>query len=214
MSATHGMFGPAQALGAKGGPAIGMPGFGSQTTVSTHHNGLQAMGGQFGWGQPTMASLSGQAMSSMGSMVRQHLGPHAMGGQFGRGHGNVSLGGLNGNIPCRSIKLEAGPGKHQQYISTKRPASGCGGHGAGMSTKRRFAAQCHSHGQIPASVKLEVLHAIYPEVWNPVAATSKTTMDMDSSLAIGFDIWPGSPVGTRVVPGLISMRTLVFICWC
>ena len=102
------------------------------------------------------------------------------------------------HMPFHAMSPGAKPGK--QSMAGKRSASGGGGHGNGV--QRKFATQCQTYAQIPVNFKMEVLQTIYPEVWNPVTSASKTMVDMDSCIAIGFDRWPGSPVETRSVTGL------------
>jgi len=187
MGGMGGMCGPAQAMGGKGCHG-GLPGAGGFGSMGIGRVGMQhpsTIGGHLGFSQPggfgTQAMSNpgwGQPMSSMG------------------GPGHAPLGGYNGNMPFHAMTPGARPGK--QGMAGKRPATGFG-----QGMKRKFATQCQTYAQIPVNFKMEVLQTIYPEVWNPVTSVAKTMVDMDSSIAIGFDRWPGSPVETRCVTGLI-----------
>ena len=204
------MYGPAQAMGGKGGPQT----TGSMGSMGMQHFGPPTMGGQLGCGHQTMGGFGAQAM--MGSVAMQPSGwaHQPMGGQPSWGqqplssmgsHGHAPLGGFNGNMPLHATGQGPRPGKQQQYMANKRPAGGCGGHGSGM--KRKFATQCSTYNQIPVHLKVEVLQRVYPEVWSPVTSASKTMTDIDSCLAIGFDRWPSSQVETREVTGLACAWT-------
>jgi hypothetical protein len=220
MGPTGGTCGPAQAMG-KGGNVVAM-GFGQQNmgsqgsgppvmgSMAQHfgHQAMGCMGSQSGCGQQAMGSqgapgFGAQAMGSMGSMGGMggmgNMG--SMGNMGGMGNmGNMPLGGFNGHLPFKIMMAGPKPGRQQQQPG-KRPATGFGGHG-GQGGKRRFATQCNCYGQIPIPLKMEVLQSVLPEVWNPVTSASKTSVDMDSAMAIGFDRWPGSPLETRLVIGL------------
>ena len=184
-----GLYSPSQAMmGGKGG----LPGFGGMGIM-----GMQqppTMGGQFGGQYGT------QAMSSVGGMGFAPMAPSfAVNPGWGQPMGgHAPLGGYNGHMPFHAMSPGARPGR--QSMAGKRSASGGGGQGNSM--KRKFATQCQTYAQIPVNFKMEVLQTIYPEVWNPVTSASKTMVDMDSCIAIGFDRWPGSPVETRSVTGL------------
>ena len=185
-----GLCGPSQAMG-KGGQIMGMPGFGPQ------QGGGQTMGGMGCAGAPMFGN---QAMGCMGGQGPQGFGSQAMGSMSNMSNmGTMPLGGYHGHMPFHSMMPQAKPSKQAQ--SGGRPASGSGapGHVAG---KRRFATTCHTYGQIPMAMKVEVLQRILPETWNPVTAFSKTALDIDSCLAIGFDRWPVSSVETRMVTSL------------
>ena len=191
-------FGTQQPIGGKGGPIMGVPGFGHQALGSqgAHGFGHQSIGSMGGMGgQLTMGGKGGPIMGAPG------FGHQAMGSQGAHGFGpqpmaNMPFGGWNGNMPFQSIMASAKPSKQGQ--PGKRPASGFGamGHVAG---KRKFATQASSHGMVPYQFKLEVLQTVLPEVWNPVTAASKTLADMDCAMGVGFDRWHGSPLETRSI---------------
>ena len=179
----------------------GAPGFGAQSMGIMGH--ICGMGGTSGVGGMAMQHFGPQTLGSLlghGQQPVSSQGIHGFGAQTMSNMSVMPLGGWNGNMPFHSMVLGAKPGK--QYAQAgKRPASGSGPPGH-LTGKRRFSTQCNSYGLIPIPMKMEVMQLILPEVWNPVTAASKTCVDLDSAMAIGFDRWAGSPLETRMATGL------------
>ena len=137
-----------------------------------------------------MSSTLGCRAQGFGSQAISNIGSN----------GNMYLGGVHGYMQVNAMMPKAKPGKHM-HRQGRRSVGGFGPLG-NMAGPRRFGTHCHCYAHISMAIKIEVLQAILPEVWNPVTMASKTIQDIDSCLALGFDRWPWSPVETTMATGL------------